>query len=37
MTKNIAGIIINIKSDVCERYLPGYKRPNFCDFVLQSP
>lgn len=27
----------NIKSDVCERYLPGYKRPNFCDFVLQSP
>ncbi|GHO58150.1 HD domain-containing protein [Ktedonobacter robiniae] len=27
----------NINSDVCERYLPGYKRPNFCDFVLQSP
>ncbi|HEX4203507.1 MAG TPA: HD domain-containing protein [Ktedonobacteraceae bacterium] len=27
----------NIKSDVCERYLPGYKRPSFCDFVLQSP
>jgi HD domain len=27
----------NIKSDVCERYLPGYKSPNFCDLVLQSP
>jgi len=27
----------NIKSDVCERYLPGYTRPNFCDLVLQSP
>jgi hypothetical protein len=27
----------NINADVCERYLPGYKRPNFCDFVLQSP
>jgi hypothetical protein len=27
----------NIKSDVCERYPPDYKRPNFCDFVLQSP
>ncbi|GHO79723.1 HD domain-containing protein [Ktedonobacter sp. SOSP1-85] len=27
----------NIKSDVCERFLPGYKRPNFCDYVLQSP
>jgi hypothetical protein len=27
----------NISSDVCERYLPGYKRPNFCDLVLQSP
>src|SRR5689334_13141582 len=26
-----------INADVCERYLPGYKRPNFCDFVLQSP
>jgi hypothetical protein len=27
----------NIGSDVCERYLPGYTRPNFCDLVLQSP
>jgi hypothetical protein len=27
----------NINADVCERYLPGYIRPNFCDFVLQSP
>jgi hypothetical protein len=27
----------NINADVCERYLSGYKRPNFCDFVLQSP
>ena len=27
----------NISSDVCERSLPGYKRPNFCDLVLQSP
>jgi len=27
----------NISSDVCERYLPGYTRPNFCDLVLQSP
>jgi HD superfamily phosphodiesterase len=27
----------NIKADVCERYIPGYKSPNFCDLVLQSP
>ncbi|MET3549080.1 HD superfamily phosphodiesterase [Paenibacillus favisporus] len=26
----------NIKSDVCERLLPGYKSPNFCDLVLHS-
>jgi HD superfamily phosphodiesterase len=26
----------NIKSDVCERLLPGYKRPSFCDCVLHS-
>lgn len=26
-----------INADVCERYLPGYTRPNFCDLVLQSP
>jgi hypothetical protein len=27
----------NIDADVCERYLAGYIRPNFCDRVLQSP
>ena len=27
----------NISSDVCERLIPGYKSPNFCDLVLQSP
>src|SRR5260370_10713292 len=27
----------NISSDVCERYLPGYTRPNFCDLLRQSP
>jgi hypothetical protein len=27
----------NIKADVCERLIPGYKSPNFCDYVLQSP
>jgi len=27
----------NIKADVCERLIPGYKSPNFCDLVLQSP
>jgi hypothetical protein len=27
----------SIHADVCERYLPGYIRPNFCDLVLQSP
>ena len=27
----------NIKADVCERFIPGYKSPNFCDLVLQSP
>lgn len=27
----------NIKSDVCELLLPGYKRPSFCDCVLHSP
>lgn len=26
----------NIKSDVCELLLPGYKRPSFCDCVLHS-
>ena len=49
MTKNIANITVpdsqlakdaqygSIHADVCEHYLPGYKRPNFCDLVLQSP
>jgi hypothetical protein len=26
-----------IHADVCERYIPGYTSPNFCDIVLQSP
>ncbi|MCZ8511632.1 HD domain-containing protein [Paenibacillus filicis] len=26
----------NIKSDVCELLLPGYKRPSFCDCILHS-
>ncbi|MCM3626176.1 HD domain-containing protein [Paenibacillus glycanilyticus] len=26
----------NIKSDVCELLLPGYKRPSFCDCVLHN-
>jgi hypothetical protein len=27
----------NIKSDVCERLLPGYVRPSFVDFIANSP
>jgi hypothetical protein len=27
----------NIKADVAERFIPGYKSPNFCDLVLNSP
>ncbi|HEY4387886.1 MAG TPA: HD domain-containing protein [Ktedonobacteraceae bacterium] len=27
----------NIKANVCERFIPGYKSPNFCELVLQSP
>lgn len=27
----------NIKADVCELLLPGYKRTSFCDCVLHSP
>jgi HD domain len=27
----------NIDEDVFDRFLPGYKRPNFCEHVLQSP
>ncbi|HWD73938.1 MAG TPA: HD domain-containing protein [Solirubrobacteraceae bacterium] len=27
----------NVKADVLERTLPGYRRPNFCDAILTSP
>jgi hypothetical protein len=27
----------NVKADVLERTLPGYKRPNFCELILASP
>jgi HD domain len=27
----------NIKADVLERTLPGYRRPNFCEAILTSP
>jgi HD domain-containing protein len=27
----------NVKADVLERTLPGYKRPNFCEMILSSP
>jgi hypothetical protein len=27
----------NVKADVLERTLPGYRRPNFCDAILASP
>jgi HD domain len=27
----------NVKSDVCERLLPGYRRPNFVDIIENSP
>jgi hypothetical protein len=27
----------NVKSDVCERLLPGYVRPNFVDIIANSP
>jgi hypothetical protein len=26
-----------VKADVCERYIPGYKSPNFCDLIANSP
>jgi hypothetical protein len=26
-----------VKADVCERFLPGYKSPNFCDLIAHSP
>jgi HD domain len=27
----------NVKADVLERTLPGYRRPNFCEMILGSP
>jgi hypothetical protein len=27
----------NIKADVAERFIPGYRSPNFCELVLNSP
>lgn len=27
----------NVKSDVLEKLLPGYKRPNFCDLIAANP
>jgi hypothetical protein len=26
-----------VKADVCERFIPGYKSPNFCDLIANSP
>lgn len=26
-----------VKADVCERFIPGYKSPNFCDLTENSP
>jgi hypothetical protein len=26
-----------VKADICERYIPGYKSPNFCDLIANSP
>jgi hypothetical protein len=26
-----------VKADVCERFIPGYKSPNFCDLIASSP
>ena len=26
-----------VKADICERYIPGYKSPNFCDLIAHSP
>jgi HD domain len=26
-----------VKADVCERYIQGYKSPNFCDLIANSP
>jgi hypothetical protein len=27
----------NVKADVLERMLPGYRRPNFCDLIAATP
>jgi hypothetical protein len=27
----------NVKADVLERTLPGYRRPNFCELILAAP
>jgi hypothetical protein len=27
----------NVKADVAERFIPGYKSPNFCDLIANSP
>jgi len=26
-----------VKADVCERFIPDYKSPNFCDLIANSP
>ena len=26
-----------VKADVCERFIAGYKSPNFCDLIANSP
>ena len=26
-----------VKADVCERHIPGYQSPNFCDLIANSP
>jgi hypothetical protein len=26
-----------VKADICERFIPGYKSPNFCDLIANSP
>lgn len=26
-----------VKADVCERFIPGYTSPNFCDLIANSP
>jgi hypothetical protein len=26
-----------VKADVCERFIPGYRSPNFCDLIAHSP